>query len=309
MGRFDALATQPARGLQHILKWKLEQLFRSRARARAADVPAPVRDNDGAALHAPEPHLTWIGHASFVVRLGGLLVATDPIWSKRAGGFVRRLIAPGVPIERLPPVDLVTVSHDHFDHLDVPTLRRFGPRARFVVPLGVGKVLRRAGLPAERVVELDWWQAHTEGAVSVTLVPSRHWSMRSLWGRNASLWGGFVVRGPEGAFYHSGDTAYFDGFAEIGARAGPIDWALLPIGAYDPRWFMQPQHMCPEEAGEAFLALRARTLVAMHWGTFKLTDEPLREPPERIRRFFDGRDLPRERLWVLDVGETRALVP
>ena len=131
--------------------------------------------------------------------------------------------------------------------------------------------------------------------------------MRSPWNRNDMLWSGFVFRGPEGAAYHAGDTGLFDGFAEIGRRAGPIDWAMLPIGAYEPRWFMEPQHMNPEDACEAFAALGARNFVAMHWGTFKLTDEPLGEPPERVRRACEQRGLDPARLWILDIGETRAL--
>ena len=171
--------------------------------------------------------------------------------------------------------------------------------------LGNARVLRDAGLTD--VVELDWWQSHREGELDITLVPARHWSMRFPWDRNDMLWGGFVLRGPEGTAYHSGDTAFFDGFAEIARRFGTIDWAMLPIGAYDPRWFMQPQHMDPEEAGRAFQALGARRFVAMHWGTFKLTDEPTGEPPQRIRAFWEAQRLPPEQLWLLDVGETREL--
>ena len=138
-------------------------------------------------------------------------------------------------------------------------------------------------------------------------MPSRHWSMRFPWDRNDALWGGYVLRAPEGTAYHSGDTAFFDGFAEIGRRAGPIDWAMLPIGAYEPRWFMEPQHLCPEEAVEASVALGARHMVAMHWGTFRLTDEPLAEPPERARSAWAERGLDERALWILDVGESRLL--
>ena len=179
----------------------------------------------------------------------------------------------------------MTVTHNHRDHLDVPTLRRIGKRALYVTLPGNAPFLRAAGL--DKIVELDWWQSHRIGALEITAVPARHWSMRVPWDRNEALWGGFVFRGPEGAAYHSGDTAFFDGFAEIGERAGPIDWAMLPIGAYEPRWFMEPQHMNPEDAGQAFERLGARHLVAMHWGTFKLTDEPLGEPPARIARYFE----------------------
>ena len=131
--------------------------------------------------------------------------------------------------------------------------------------------------------------------------------MRAPWNRNDALWGGFVYRTRDGVAYHSGDTALFDGFAEIGRRLGPIDWAMLPIGAYEPRWFMEPQHMNPEDAGEAFLQLGARALCAMHWGTFKLTDEPLAEPPERARAAWRATGRPDDHLWILDVGETRPL--
>jgi L-ascorbate metabolism protein UlaG (beta-lactamase superfamily) len=302
MGRFEDRATTPARGPRDILRWRLERL---RAPASGPDVPAPTRPNDGSALRELPASLTWIGHASFVARLGGKRVAIDPIWSERIGGVVKRLAPPGVAFEQLPPLDLVCVSHNHRDHLDLPTLKRLDPGVRCVVPLGNGRVLREIGL--QNVVELDWWQTHREGELEVTLVPARHWSMRFPWDRNDMLWGGFVLRGPEGVAYHSGDTALFDGFAEIGTRCGPIDWAMLPIGAYAPRWFMQPQHMNPDDCLQAFDALQARTFVAMHWGTFKLTDEPTAEPPERLKKLWAARGLEPSRLWLLDVGETRAL--
>jgi L-ascorbate metabolism protein UlaG (beta-lactamase superfamily) len=307
MGRFDHLATQPARGPADILRWRVLDTFAGR---RVRDpkgyaYATPVRPNDGAQIAAAAPSLTWIGHATFVLRLGGQLVATDPIWSKRISGVIPRQAPPGVAFESLPPLDVVTVSHNHYDHLDVPTLERIGARATYVTLPGNGAILRGAGL--DKVVELEWWQSHKVGALEITAVPARHWSMRMPWNRNDMLWGGFVYRGPEGVAYHSGDTALFDGFSEIGQRLGPIDWAMLPIGAYEPRWFMEPQHMNPEDAVEAFERLGARNFVAMHWGTFKLTDEPLGEPPARLRARWSERGLGPERLWIPDVGETRAL--
>jgi L-ascorbate metabolism protein UlaG (beta-lactamase superfamily) len=264
-----------------------------------------LRTNDGTALRTLDASITWVGHASFVLRLGGRYIATDPVFSQRIQGVIPRLVAPGVVPEVLPPIDLVLVSHNHYDHLDLPSLRRIGPEACYVVPLGNGVTLKRAGLP--RVVELDWWQSHREGDVEVTLVPARHWSMRAPWDRNNGLWGGYVVRGPEGSAYHAGDTAFFDGFADIAARCGAIDWAMLPVGAYEPRWFMEPQHMNPDDALRAFEALGARTFIAMHWGTFVLTDEPTHEPPSRVREGFNARNWSPERLWIMDIGETRAL--
>jgi N-acyl-phosphatidylethanolamine-hydrolysing phospholipase D len=190
--------------------------------------------------------------------------------------------------------------------MDVPTLRRIGPDAAYIVPKDNGEVLRAAGLP--NVIELDWWESHRIGDLKVTLVPAQHWSMRAPWDRNKRLWGGFVYEGPEGVSYHAGDTAFSESmFREIAERVPRIDWAMLPIGAYEPVWFMKAQHIGPEDAGRAFEILGARIFAAMHWGTFVLTDEPIGEPPERIRSWFGERGLDESRLWVMDVGETRRL--
>ncbi len=297
MGRFDDRATK-LEGFRTFLRWQARSLLGA-GRDRTGFV-TPWREG-----RVPqEPSLTWIGHATFVLRVGGKVLATDPIWSTRVGGLVKRKAPPGVPFEALPPVDVVTVSHDHMDHMDFPTLRRLSG-ALAVTALGNGPRLQKVGF--QRVVELDWWQSHREGSLTFTLVPSRHWCMRAPGTRNEALWGGFVVEGPEGTVYHAGDTAWFEGFGEIGKRFR-IDWALLPIGAYHPGWFFGPQHMNPEEALRAFEDLNAHNFVAMHWGTFRLTDEPLGEPPERLRAAWQAKGADPRRLWILDVGESRALV-
>jgi L-ascorbate metabolism protein UlaG (beta-lactamase superfamily) len=308
MGRFDDRATRPARGPADIFKWRVVDALAGRNRKDPGGFVTPRRDPDRSLVEGSAPQITWIGHASFLVTLGGKRILIDPVFSRRLGP-VTRLVPPGLAVPSLPPIDVVLVTHNHRDHLDPWSLEQLGSAPRFVVPLGNGDLVRSLG--AEQVDELDWWQSLDLGSIEVTLVPARHWSMRYPWDRNDALWGGFVIRSNEGAAYHSGDTAFFDGFAEIARRAGAIDWAMLPIGAYEPRWFMEPQHMGPEEAVEAARLLEARALVAMHWGTFKLTDEPLGEPPERARAAFDAaseRDRDRDReLWILDVGETRAL--
>lgn len=322
MGRYSHLATKPARGPSDVLRWKLA----TRRDKPAADAfITPHRPYDRSLVESGRPSLTWIGHASFLIVLGGLRILIDPIVAPHLGipglAPTRRLVPPGIPPDGLADIDVVLITHNHRDHLDDPTLRlvlaahavhpaklgkKTAPlRPRFVVPRGNGAHLAKLG--AGKIDELDWWEPLRVGQVEITLVPARHWSMRTPWDRDESLWGGFVIRAPEGTAYHSGDTGFFEGFAEIGKRTGPIDWAMLPIGAYAPRWFMEPQHMSPEESVQASELLGARTFVAMHWGTYKLTDEPLGEPPIRTREAFSKSRGDLERLWILDVGETRRL--
>ncbi len=285
-----------------ILRWRFGKKDPRRPDHEALDAVRPAVVQTGKAmLERGAACACWIGHATWVFRLGGLLVATDPILSKRISGVVPRLVPP--PFE-LPALDVVLVTHDHRDHMDIATLKQLGPKPVYVTGLGNGERLRKLGHP--NVVELDWWQRTRVGELQITMVPARHWSMREPWSRNASLWGGFVVEGPEGAAYHAGDTAFGEHFAEIGARFS-IDWAMLPIGGYDPRWFMQSQHVDPDEAAAGFEALGARNLLAMHWGTFRLTDEPVGEPPARLRAWWRARGLRDERLWILDIGEARPL--
>ncbi len=292
------------KGPLDILKWQWERLRTGAHRDDGASTPRV--DNDGRSVAEPGSHLTWIGHATFALRLGGKLVVTDPIWSTHIQGAIKRRVAPGVRLEDMPPIDIVTISHSHFDHLDLPSLRRIGRNATYVVPRDVGKLLLEAGLP--HVVELGWWERFTAGNLTVTLVPAQHWSMRVPWDRNRRLWGGFVYEAPEGVAYHAGDTAYSARvFREIGARFPALDWAMLPIGAYEPAWFMKSQHMGPEEAAQAFDDLGAKNLVAMHWGTFKLTDEPTHEPPTLLRASLKARGTLDDRIWIPAIGETRTL--
>ncbi|MCL2724366.1 MAG: MBL fold metallo-hydrolase [Polyangiaceae bacterium] len=304
-GHLNLDGTTPDKGLGAILKWQIGDRLAGRRTKAGPPYATPRRDNDGRALYEAAPHLTWIGHATFVQRLGNQLVATDPVWSPRLH-TVRRLAPPGVALEACPKIDVVTISHAHYDHLDLPTLERIGKDALYIVPKDNGELLRRIGL--SNIVELGWWEAREVGELRVTLVPAQHWSMRVPWDRNKRLWGGFIFESSEGTSYHAGDTGFSERlFSEIAERFPKIDWAMLPIGAYDPAWFMQPQHMSPEEAGRAWEILGAKDFIAMHWGTFKLTDEPIGEPPERIRTFWKDRGHDPARLWVMDLGETRPL--
>ncbi|EYF08741.1 MBL fold metallo-hydrolase [Chondromyces apiculatus] len=304
MGRFDDRATRPSRGPADILRWKVVDALAGKNRRDPGGFLTPTRPWSRDLVASDAPSLTWIGHASFLLSMGGTRVLLDPVW-RDAPGPLKRLVPPGIPLAELPSIDAVLLTHNHRDHLDTWTLQRLGNHPVYVAPLGHAAVLRSIG--ADKVVELDWWESTRVGELEITLVPARHWSMRVPWDRNEALWGGYLIRGPEGTAYHSGDTGFFDDFARIGEHAGTIDWAMLPIGAYEPRWFMEPQHMNPADALEAYRLLRARTFVAMHWGTFRLTDEPTGEPPERTRALWTEHGLPEEALWILDVGETRKL--
>jgi len=304
MGRFDHLATRPGRGPADMLRWKVIDALAGKNRKDPGGFVPPVREPDRELVASRAASLTWLGHASFLITLGGKNLLIDPILGPRIGP-IRRLAPPGIRVDELPPIDAVLITHNHRDHLDPWTVARLGAVPRYLVPLGNAAAVRGAG--GRHVDELDWWGSVSLGDIEITLVPARHWSMRYPWDKNDALWGGFVLRGPEGVAYHSGDTAFFDGFEEIGRRAGPIDWAMLPIGAYEPRWFMEPQHMNPEEAAEACLRVGAKNFVAMHWGTFRLTDEPLAEPPARARAAWLERGADERSLWILDIGETRRL--
>ena len=258
------------------------------------------------ALPAPLPvadaWLAWLGHASFLLRLGGHTVAVDPVLSQRILGAGQRFTPPG--LDQLPPLDLLLISHNHYDHLDAPTVRTLDRATPVVGPSGLGRWFRCRGFTA--VTELDWWESVRVGALEVTFVPAHHWSRRGVFDHCATLWGGWVLTVPGGPrVYHAGDSAYGPFFAEIGSRYPGIDAAMLPVGAYAPRWFMQNMHMDPEEAVRATGDVGARVLVPMHWGTFQLSREPALEPIERTRAAWAAAGRHPTDLWDLAVGESR----
>ncbi|WP_017236763.1 MBL fold metallo-hydrolase [Streptomyces sp. SS] len=252
--------------------------------------------------------VTWAGHASWVLRIGGITVLTDPVWSRRIFGTPARLTPVGVRWEDLPAVDAVVISHNHFDHLDAPTLKRLPRHTPVFVPAGLGRWFARRGFL--RVTELDWWEAAELDGVRFDFVPAHHWSKRTLLDTCRSLWGGWVLTDRSGRRVHfAGDTGYGHWFAEIGRRYPGIDLALLPIGAYAPRWWLSDVHTDPEEAVRAHQDLGARRMAPMHWATFVLSSEPVLEPLTRVRAAWEKAGLPREELWDLPVGGSRVLVP
>ncbi|MEJ7811538.1 MAG: MBL fold metallo-hydrolase [Gemmatimonadaceae bacterium] len=317
---------------------------------------------------AGELRVTWVGHSTALIQVGGLNILTDPMWSERASPLrlvgPRRWVEPGIPFDALPPLDLVLLSHNHYDHLDEPTVRRLAerdPEADWVAPLGLGAWLTKRGVP--RVTELDWWGEASLRGARVACTPAQHFSARGVHDRMRTLWCGFVVTVPapvpagDRRVYYAGDSAYHPEFGAIGERYGPFDLSLVPIGAYEPRWFMRPVHMDPDDAVRVFLdvtggsahgahsarggqsmvageaseardarpahaesiarggpptgklsgAERRSVIVPVHWGTFKLTDEPMDEPPRRARAAWERAALPASDLWLLAHGETRRL--
>jgi L-ascorbate metabolism protein UlaG (beta-lactamase superfamily) len=288
-----------------IFRWKVLDRLAGRTTRAPARALVPEVHADAVALRSPPSEglrLTWLGHASWLVQGAGASVLIDPVLGPSISGFIRRNAGPGLTADQLPRIDASLVTHNHYDHLDLPTLMAVG--APVVAGLGTRPDLRDL-----RCIELAWWERHQVGGLTLTFIPSQHWSRRGLADVNRALWGGFVVEGGGVRVYHAGDSAYFEGFGEIGRRFPELDAALLPIGAYDPEWFMRSQHMNPEEAVQAFLDLGARRLVAMHWGTFKLTDEPLDEPPRRLRQEWARRGLHGSGLSIPAIGETLPLTP
>jgi N-acyl-phosphatidylethanolamine-hydrolysing phospholipase D len=281
-------------------------LRRARVALRPRGGAAPAVPWDASAF-SRDTAVTWIGHASFLVRMDGAAFVTDPIFSHRCSPFSfmgpPRLVPPGVPVSALPRLDFALLSHDHYDHTDRASVRALGARGvRFFVPRGMAGLVRGFGAEAE---ELAWWESREVAGVRVHCVPARHFSGRGLLDRNRRLWSGWVVEGPTRRFYHAGDTGYFDGFAEIAQRLGPVDLAAMPIGAYMPREMMKVVHVNPEEAVRAALDLGARRVLGMHFGTFDLADEPLDEPPARFQAEAARLGLGADRAWVMKIGETR----
>jgi L-ascorbate metabolism protein UlaG (beta-lactamase superfamily) len=291
----------PAQPFTAVPRMLLEQ----RARwPKHVDEPARLPPAlDGAAFA-----ITFIGHATFLIQTPSGNLLTDPIYSQRAGPLnlfgPRRVRQPAVRFDDLPPISTVLLSHNHYDHCDLRTLRmlaeRFDPVG--VTPLGNGRLVRSAGI--RRVEELDWWQQPTSCAVSITLTPAHHFSARTPFDRNRALWGGFMLESSGVRIVFAGDTAYAGFFHEIRRRLGPIDLALLPIGAYEPRWFMQSVHMNPSEAVQAHLDLGASASIGMHFGTFQLTTEGIDEPVRGVADACRESNVPPSRFRTLGFGES-----
>jgi L-ascorbate metabolism protein UlaG (beta-lactamase superfamily) len=306
--RFFNPVLRARRGFPQVLRWMLTR--------KKQPWPHWIEDSaqppPNGELSTGQVALTFINHSSFLIRTGGVNVLTDPIWSERASPFrwagPRRVRRPGVPFEQLPPIHLVLVSHNHYDHMDLPTLNRLEERFHplFLTGLGNRRCLMRRGLT--NVKELDWWQSQRcHDALTATFTPALHFSRRGWFDENRTLWGGFVLEVEQRRIYFAGDTGYADHFREIRRRLGPIDGALFPFAAYEPRWFMKPAHMNPEEAVQAHLDLGPGLTIGMHFGTFQLTDEGIDEPVVALRKCLRQRGVADRLFRVPEFGETMVI--
>jgi L-ascorbate metabolism protein UlaG (beta-lactamase superfamily) len=293
------------RGVSDLLRWRLTGKRSSWPASVERSQVVPESRVDGG------PTVTMVGHATVLIQVAGRNVLVDPVWSERASPMQwagpRRVSAPGIAFDRLPPIDVVLLTHNHYDHLDATTLQRVWERhrPRIVAPLGNDTVIHHTA-PSIVVETGDWGQVIELGAgLVVHIHPANHWSARGMSDRRMALWAGFVLETPTSRIYVAGDTGYGDGriFRELRRSDSPIDLAILPIGAYEPRWFMKDQHCDPDEAVQIMIDCGARQAVGVHWGTFQLTDESRLAPKERLLAALGQRGMPAESFVALEAGD------
>jgi len=253
--------------------------------------------------------ITWIGHSTFLIQTEGINILSDPIFSDTCGPNsllrVKRVAPPGVPFEELPLIHVVLISHNHYDHLDAPTVERLGNGPTYFVPLGIAGWFEKRKI--KNIVELDWWQTSSLHGLKFHAVPIQHFSGRSPFDRNETLWSGWVIESKLGKIFFAGDTGYSPVFKEIADRYGPIQISIIPIGAYRPRWFMSPVHVDPPEAIRVLKETLSERAIACHWGTFKLSDEPLGEPPAYLRKALREEGMDEGQFITMKFGETLSL--
>lgn len=304
--------------LTELLRWTYERTRDGLPKPPSTHVngyqfPLARPDLDWLASNRTEPSITWVAHATVLVQMGGLNILTDPHFSERAFPVQwmgpRRRVPLSVALDELPRIDVVVISHSHYDHLDEKTVKALaaqqGGAPRFVVPLGIERWLAEAGISGAQA--MDWWEMQTINGVEFHFVPAQHWSARTPFDRNRTLWGGWVLKSPGFTFYFAGDTGYSRDFLDIGERFGGFDLAAIPVGAYSPRWFMKDQHVDPDEAVRIHLDVRARQSIGIHWGSFELTDEPLDAPIDELAKARRRYNVSEEAFTLLRHGETLRL--
>ena len=311
--RFFNPAGQPqAKSFSALPKWWFQQVFLGQRIRWPKVVPPDPKPTLPVSVPAGQIAVTFIGHATFLLQLQNLTILTDPIFSPRASPFrwigPKRIRPPAIALANLPRVDVVLVSHNHYDHLDLETLRWLAREHRPLIVTTLGNKAWLASRGVGNVVELDWWQSHPSAALELVCTPAQHFAARWPWDRCKTLWAGFALKTSAGKIYFTGDSGYSATFAEIGARLGEFDLALLPIGAYEPRWFLECVHMNPAEAVRAHRDLRAKRSIAMHYGTFQLTDEGIDAPVQALVAARHAAGLTENDFRTLAFGETWHLV-
>jgi L-ascorbate metabolism protein UlaG (beta-lactamase superfamily) len=296
-----------SRGFGDFLRWQLTK----RAVPWPDSYPSPFQDTPPARVSGRDLRISLVGHATFLIQFAGYNVLTDPVWSERASPFSfagpRRHNPPGIPFDRLPRVDVVLISHNHYDHMDLPSILRIWTRdqPRIIAPLGNDTIIR-AHAPLIHVSTLDWGdRLEIIPGLHIFMEPAHHWSARATNDRNHALWAAFVIRAAGRSVYFAGDTGYGGGrhFRGTAARHPNLDIALLPIGAYEPRWFMASNHMNPSDAVSAFRILRARSALGYHWGTFRLTDEGVDQPVHDLAGALKNEGIPAQRFAAMRPGQ------
>ena len=304
------------KGFLKFIKWRWQKLFKDIPGADDYNFTIDTTHHEFVKSNTEQSTLTWIGHATFLIQFHGLNILTDPQFSERASPVSwagpERVVAPGMGINDMPDIDVVIISHDHYDSLDVTSVIALSEHNRekkitFIVPLGMKQWFEELNLKSINVVELDWTQHHEINGVRFIAEPSQHWGKRTLADAYERLWASWVIEASDNRLFFAGDTGYANHFKNIGNKYGGFDIALLPIGAYEPRWFLSAYHVYPEEAVRIHMDIRARHSVAMHWGTFILTDEPLDEPPVKLAEALKKYAVKESDFQIYQHGETRFL--
>ena len=291
-----------------VLKWMLFE--------KSKEWPEWVDDNvtpqlaEASQLSETEARVTTVNHATHLIQIKKLNILTDPVYSKRTSPFSwvgpKRRRKPGIEFENLPPIDVVVISHNHYDHLDVKTIRRLAKKMNplFIVPLGNAELLKENGV--QKVIELDWWQSYElpDTRTKIHLTPCQHWSNRGLFDRNKTLWAAFVIESPTLKIYFGGDTGYNSHFTKTRERLGEMDISILPIGAYEPRWFMKEQHINPAEAVQAHIDLKSKLSIGTHFGTFKLTNEAIDDPEKDLKIALKEKNISENKFLAPKNGQT-----
>ncbi len=288
--------------------WVMEKFGNIFSKTPKVDIPRFY--NDGSIFKEQKPYtVTWIGHSTVLIQMEGKNILTDPVWAESAGPFrwggSPRISDPGLDFSKLPPLDAVLISHNHYDHLDQSTIENIAdnhPNVKFFVPLRVRDWFEDKGI--QNVEELDWWEGVTFNGLKIICMPAQHFSGRWINDKNQTLWCSWAVLGKK-KLYFTGDSGYCSHFKHIGKNFGPFDLTMIPIGAYEPRKLMKPVHMNPAEAVQTSMDLRGKKMLGIHWGTFVMTDEPMDEPPQKLYEAVDAQKFPHDDFWIFKLGETR----